>query len=197
MCTKFNCKDCLKNSKINSAENSVLQEMRENLKKIPMPDGTIQYSIKYVTNAPLSESFPSKSSNYLYTCNQAKFNYKKILAQTGGKAAVDELVARGVREGHFRLLDKGEAEQVLNKPHYLCSQSVCYKENSNHTKIRHISNPSAIGKHSGQSLNLVQKVPGNLMNNALWPLQLFILYPYPYSSDISSATAVSKLILPR
>ena len=25
------------------------------------------------------------------------------------------------------------------------------------------------------------------MNNLLWPLQLFILYPYAYSSDISSA----------
>ena len=54
-------------------------------------------------------------------------------------------------------------------------------------KIRHISNPSAIGKDSGRSLNIVQKAPGNLMNNSLWPLQAFVLYPFPYSSDISSA----------
>ena len=81
--------------------------MRENLNKIPLPDGTTQFSVKYVTNSPLSELFPSKTSNYSYACKQAKYNYNQILAQPGGKAAVDEMVARGVREGHFRLLNKG------------------------------------------------------------------------------------------
>ena len=96
--TQFNYKDCLKSSKINQVEDAVLQEMRENLKKIPQPDGTSQFSIKYVVNSPLSDPFPNSSSNYNYALKQAKYNYSRNLSQPGGQAAVDELVARGVRE---------------------------------------------------------------------------------------------------
>ena len=62
-CTEYNCKNCLKNDKINSAEETMLQEMHESIKKIPLPDGTTQFSVKYVTNSPLSQSFPSNTSN--------------------------------------------------------------------------------------------------------------------------------------
>ena len=172
---------------------SVLNDMREGMEKIQLPDGTKRFQVKYVTQVPLNQSFPSDLSNYNGALKQAKHNFLLKLAQQGGKDAVAEMVARGLWEDHFRLLSEEEAKQVLQEPNYFFSQTVTFKSNSNMTKIRHVSNPSSIGKESGQSFNLCQRTAGDLMNNSLWPLQSFVLYPFPYLSDISSAYCRIKL----
>ena len=105
-CTKYNCKSCLKNDKISPGEEAVLQEMGEIIKKISLLDGTTQFVIKYIKNSPLENSFYSSTSNYLYSLKQAIYDYRKILSKPGGKQAVDEMIQKGVKEGHFRLLDR-------------------------------------------------------------------------------------------
>merc|ERR1711895_274265 len=84
------------------------------------------------------------------------------------------MMQRGEREGHFKFLSKEETGAVLSRPHYFCSSTVSWKD-SGKRKVRHVSNPSAINKLAGRSLNMLQKVPANTANNPLWPIQNFFL----------------------
>ena len=96
------------------------------------------------------------------------------------------MMSRGEKEGHFKFLNEQETKDVLSQPHYFCSSTVSWKDTAKR-KVRHVSNPSSVSKSSSRSLNMLQKVPSNITNNPLWPLQNFTLFRYPYSSDISSA----------
>ena len=85
-----------------------------------------------------------------------------------------EMMRRGKNENHFRFLNKEEARDILDGPHYFCSSTVSFKDTAKR-KVRHVSNQSAISKASASSLNMVQKVHSKVNNNPLWPLQLFTL----------------------
>ena len=80
-----------------------------------------------------------------------------------------------------------ETDQVLQGPHNFVSQTVAYKEASHSTKILHVSNPSCLNRELGSSLNIDQKNPGNIGNNADWPLNAFLMYSAAYSADVKSA----------
>merc|ERR1711888_123193 len=185
-CLEKGCKSCLKAEKANPKEEAVLNEMRESLTLKQLKDGSYQFSCSYVTNEDLHNVFSSNKSNFKYAVNQAYRNYKSILAEQGGREAINEMMQRGEREGHFKFLTEKEASIILGQSHYFCSSTVSWKD-SGKRKVRHVSNPSAINKLAGRSLNMLQKVPANTSNNSLWPLQNFFLFKYAYSVDISSA----------
>ena len=185
-CIQRGCMGCLKAQRANPREEAVLDEMRESLSLNPKSDGSYQFSCSYVCNENLHDIFTNEKSNFTYAVSQAYRNYKSILAETGGRDAINEMMQRGEREGHFRFLSEKEAGVVLSRPHYFCSSTVSWKDTEKR-KVRHVSNPSAINKLAGRSLNMLQKVPANTANNPLWPLQNFFLYKYAYSEDISSA----------
>ena len=96
------------------------------------------------------------------------------------------MMDRGREEGHFYFCNQREAEVILGAPHYFCASTVSWKDTEKR-KIRHVSNPSSISKECSRSLNMLQRIPSNVGNNPLWPLQNFVLFYYGYSSDISSA----------
>ena len=107
-------------------------------------------------------------SNYNKAAKQAKTNFQKLIKQ-GGLSAIQEMMCRGQTDEHFRILDASETERVLAQPHCFSFQTTAFKEASKSTKIRHVSNPSNVGVRSGKSLNMCQKLPGNLSNPPDWP----------------------------
>ena len=84
-------------------------------------------------------------------------------------------------------INKTKTQNVLSLPHCFSFQTTSFKEASKTTKVRHVSNPSNVGSKSGKSLNMCQKMPGNLSNPPDWPLAAFMLYSHPLSADIKSA----------
>ena len=101
-------------------------------------------------------------------------------------SAIQEMMSQGQTDEHFRILDANETEKVLVQPHCFSFQTTGFKEASKSTKIRHVSNTSNVGVRSGKSLNMCQKLPGNLSNPPDWPLAAFTLYSHPLSADIKS-----------
>ena len=97
------------------------------------------------------------------------------------------MMIRGEKDNHFRILTKKEAETTLAGPPCFSYQTTAFRDSSQSTKVRHISNPSNVGAHSGSSLNMEQKVSGNLSNPPELSLCAFTMYAHPLSSDISSA----------
>ena len=96
------------------------------------------------------------------------------------------MMKRGKNENHFKFLDEEETREILKGPHYFCLSTVSWKDTAKR-KVRHVSNPSSVSKASSRSLNMLQKVPSNITNSPLWPLQMFTLFRFPYSSDMLSA----------
>ena len=45
-------------------EEAVLEELRGNIKEEILPDKTIRFNVRYVTNKPLELTFPSNLSNF-------------------------------------------------------------------------------------------------------------------------------------
>ena len=151
-------------------EAAVLEEMRSNIEEGVLPDSTIRYSVKYVTYRPLQNTFPSHLSNFNDAQVQAKNNFRKLLKSEKGLEAVRQMMVRGEKDNHFKILSKQEAETILAGPHCFSYQTTAFKDSSQSTKVRHISNPSNIGAQSGSSLNMEQKVSGNLANPPEWAL---------------------------
>ena len=96
-------------------------------------------------------------------------------------------MSRGQSDEHFRILSATETQKVLAQPHYFSFQTTSFKEASKTTKICHVSNLSNVGARSGKSLNMCQKMLGNLSNPPDWPLAAFTLYSHPLSADLKSA----------
>ena len=105
----------------------------------------------------------------------------------GGLEGIQEMMSRGQRDNHFRILSAEEAKTVLSQPHCFSFQTTAFKDSSKSTCVHHVSNPSNVGSRSGSSLNMEKKVAGNLSNPPEWPLAAFTMYLHPLSADISSA----------
>ena len=166
---------------------AVLAEMRENIEETVLPDNSIKYSVKYVTYNDLKYTFLPNLSNYNEAAMQAKNNFKKLIKVKGGLESIQEMMTHGQTDHHFRILDASETKKVLSQPHCFSFQTTAFKEASKSTRICHVSNPSKVGVKSGTSLNMCQKVPGNLSNPPDWTLAAFTLYSHPLSADIQSA----------
>ena len=186
-CQEINCKQRVKYARSTTEETAILLEMKDNISSVVRDDDSIQYVVKYVTDKPLSSLFTPAVSNYSQALSQSRQVYAKFMSTPEGRAAVHNMVERGKSEDHFRYLTQEETQQVLKGPHNFVSQTVAYKEASHSTKIRHVSNPSCLNKELGSSLNISQKNPGNIGNNADWPLNAFLMYSAAYSSDVKSA----------
>ena len=157
-CIKQNCKSCFKVERMTPKEATVLEELRGNIEEEVLSDSTICFSVKYATYKPLENTFPSHLSNYNDAQIQARNNFRKLLKSEKGLEAVRQMMKRGESDGHFKILSKQETKTVLAGPHCFSYQTTAFKESSQSTKVRHVSNLSNIGTQSGSSLNMEQKV---------------------------------------
>ena len=96
-CLHRNCKSCLKVNRSDPAQTAVIEEMRENIERLELPDGTRQYQVKYSCYKPSCDSFPANVSNYEGAIKQARENFSKILVSKGGVDAIDEMIDRSLR----------------------------------------------------------------------------------------------------
>ena len=103
----------------------VLAEMRDNIEEIKLPDGSVKYSVHYVTYAKLNDIFLPHLSNYQETAKQAKINFQKII-KLGGLSAIQEMMSRGQSDEHFRILSATETQKELAQPHCFSFQTTSF-----------------------------------------------------------------------
>ena len=114
-------------------EVAVLEEMRSNIEEKILPDNTIKYSVKYLTYCPLQYTFPPEMSNFSDAQVQSENNFRKLLRSERGLEAIKEMMVRGERDNHFRILTEKEAETILAGPHCFSYQTTAFKDSSQST----------------------------------------------------------------
>ena len=102
--------------------------MEGNLQEDKLPDGTIQFTSRYVFAKEPEEAFPVSKSNYETALRQSRTNYKKMLDSQGGREAVKTMVDRGREDNHFKILTKDEADFIMSLPHNFCRQTTAWKD---------------------------------------------------------------------
>ena len=165
-------------SEINRDENRLILD---NISIVKDSKGNDRVLFSYPFRCKFDEAFSPEKSNLAGALSTSKTLFKKLHSK-GLAQAFDAEIAKGVNDGHLKILSLSETNNILKESHCFSYLNYTQKLSSQGHKIRPVSNSSA-NHQSGSANSWLPKGSSNLCD-IVNIFESFRLHPFCLISDI-------------